>query len=1170
MSVPNEKACDLANPFMKRDDTNAPIVLSDKYLRNKTFSANGINKKTMKQQILPFMIDAYKAKFSRFNDANEYIMNIVYFSNHFKQFQGIYLNKGVYPSLVQINDIITKKYETKGKEVKKVGVESLQSDMVKAENTYFEKNKEYKSGIAEVVKYLNKEYISDFKKYYDFELSTLLLQRKELESYKAYIESKRNEILRSTDEEVKIKIENELKKKYASLISILPSSIVEELPQSIKKIQEELLNPISNPKETKQDEYKGGEKKNKRIGNNYPYEVRIPKSTSKSPLNLQVRGRQQDIFKSQNPLDNAITKINKSIQTYKNTKEFILKNKESEYMMILEHLNEILRVESAEMSAFQELQKVRAQSNPEKLQKQYELYDNIVKKRVVAHAKLDFDTLESTIGFTSNNFNERIEIKKITGGATSENKLKVLYNELKTKKSKLIRPSIFELKTLFDQYNQELLKVFKTTNNGPNKPSLQEGKSLNDLFNYFRMVNEKNGVDDIILDDLRSKDIPRIREFLSNFKDQLEGEVSLFKKRVEAFQSLKEDAEGELTILKDQKARSNTNSSAQASKLADLRREKSTLEGEIKELNKKIDIADEQINKWKYLEDDNFKLTGLLITINKIPNHIYRIYAEKIKKINILNFDEREEKLNNYLDSLKLINVSEKDNIKTNILNIFEYKSFSPKSTTIILPHKADLEKIKTEISTIINSISSDITNNNELNTFKSTIIDKLNEKLYERLLEEDVTNDSGFKPFLMDMKSLGQTIKSKEGNETDKNNKQKELTEINRQISEITQGPEEVTRLFNAKSTFVTTITKNLENLEKIITEKTTHNEKILEIASKFLPTLTEMYSALIQREQYRKKLGLQSSIENNVYYLFVNDPLYKIMKSITELNGDFTNPAKSPTNTNDKKIAIIKEIATYLKTRFEKIPPFQESNGNTLESKQYLVSTLASTLKGQKVGNISIPATVNMNKVTKEITNEQNLDEILGYVKNIQNGKPINSIHPNRVEYLKNKYAHLIMGGGESEGASQLIHLNNVPKNISSTYFMESIYASLLENKGNNESIYMFVKNLKEFDYDLMKRIKAQFDIAMRSPNISGSNKLPKKTITTGTETAVQDNILQQLIYTMAKINLVDDIQTKLTDFTKRGLSSKELINIYFIQKYLYMEIILMYFMIYLRDKK
>jgi hypothetical protein len=141
-----------------------------------------------------------------------------------------------------------------------------------------------------------------------------------------------------------------------------------------------------------------------------------------------------------------------------------------------------------------------------------------------------------------------------------------------------------------------------------------------------------------------------------------------------------------------------------------------------------------------------------------------------------------------------------------------------------------------------------------------------------------------------------------------------------------------------------------------------------------------------------------------------------------------------------------------------------------------------------------------------------------------------------------------------------------------------MERVYEELGKQPQDGETT-AFLENLKKYEERLLRVAQQHFDMALKS-GVKGSNKLggvptaapaapvaPASVPTVPTQTNKTGNKLQTVIQSMINEKLINEIQDRFKEFKQENISSKKLMHIYLLQKYLFMEVILLYFILYLR---
>ncbi len=455
-----------------------------------------------------------------------------------------------------------------------------------------------------------------------------------------------------------------------------------------------------------------------------------------------------------------------------------------------------------------------------------------------------------------------------------------------------------------------------------------------------------------------------------------------------------------------------------------------------------------------------------------------------------------------------------------------------------------------------------------------------------------------------MSMPGLG-VIPSPNGSEREAinlqiRNKRTQLSRVQSKITERTVASSGIKFAYNSKKSFVDALKSHVTSLEEILKKKKSHNETLTDFTKQLAPYSNDIFGALIQREKLRKKLDAKIHISNNFYELFKEDPLYKIMEAIKKLES--FNDIKDAKN--DKKMAIVRSITKYLNRRFEKLPTTMRGGANIT------ANTVPNTSAGKANATIATNATTGKANAT--------------LVSNASMAKPNT---PGNKTIMSNATAAVKPNAPNTTAVkvnAPLVKVN-VPKNISSTFFMERVYEELGKQPQDGETS-AFLENVKKYEERLLKLAQQHFELALKS-GAKGSNKLgspaaaaagasaaaagasaaapaasapggsaasapggsagsapggagageetasasqpaPVPSPTSGAAPPESKNKLQYMIKeTMITENLIKEIQSKFKEFKQENISSKKLMHLYLLQKYLFMEVILLYFILYLR---
>ncbi len=615
------RECNLLNPLsdntiiytptitMNNDDTLDLLSLSQITGENENAKKNRIKSK-FKKDILPYMMRAYKDAFNKYNQTNDHIMSILYLSNRYKQFAEFNLDEKLDPSLKDLNGAIERSYGEKQQSINISNIDNLQKILNESETKYFEKNKAYKDQLAKLMASFNSQYIPNFRAFYDFQINNLQTQLNQLNEYKAFLTDMISKSNRSNRE----KYEIEMKKMYTKMMVFLPSSILSQLA------------------------------------------FRFDEFESKGFI---LSGQAQ--MTSDNFLTNMISNIQNQIEQYKKLKTVVLKGKEEEFRAISESLNEIRRMEENERETFKELQKVRNSSTAneeyeKRLAKQYTNYDNIVQKKlefyrdfVIPNGEFNLTNIKSGATYIFSNLSD-ITNDVFNGGA----KISKLLDKFREKKSKLYLPSTFPFDKLFQVVKKEIVEQQQPQQQQPQS----QLKPFKNIFNYLRKVNEKDGIKDEEINEMRDDDLLKLREFMSEVRKSLENELERLKAQIDEYVSLKLDAESELEILKEDDERSQQRLKNRQGEINSLRSDKSRLESAISDLKRDIKRLRDQLtqkqllysisnkNEFSELETSHRRQNDIRLLLN-----LYKKYAD-LKGKTINEYIGKSGDLSNYIDSL--------------------------------------------------------------------------------------------------------------------------------------------------------------------------------------------------------------------------------------------------------------------------------------------------------------------------------------------------------------------------------------------------------------------------------------------------------------------------------------------------------------------------------------
>jgi hypothetical protein len=1219
--------CVLQNPFIKPDIQG--ISISNKLIQNSinqinlnqsniqskitsvfgnTFY-NGVtevkNKKTklkrkIKKDVLPYILKLYKSAFFKFSHDNHIASKVVFLSNRYKQFSEFHFEPKVYPALMNINTLITNVNEkkTKSNSNEKGEIEKLEEELTNSENSYFENNTKYKELIRSVIQFFDKEYCEDLRQYYKFEIDILQGHLNALNKYKTFLEK---------DPKPK---DIDIKKEFSNLLLILSQNELATLPKSIDEIKNlsELERLISN-KENQLTIFK------QLLEYVSKFELDYTQILTKINKIISIEEKELNLFKQLQEARNAFEKEKRKsgiisaskLQTAYNSfytqysEIFILKNREYTNIILSSKEDVITKEQKAKLgTVFQSLSKLYHTQNPIKNVQNTKIlkeYENILYKH----------TSKNLTSLTEKNIS--INTRQKIGN----NIKKKILNPTNISNSKL-KPSNFQIELLFSTLQQNLQK------NGQIKPNEQ-------LFNFFRSISDE-GIKQEEFDPIRSQDVKNITDFISNLNDHFKDEITLLEKIQKSYESQVRNAENEIEVLQEDKQRAVTIKTEKKERL-------DSLIGEIRRLENELSSADTDYKA----QSKTFK--SKLSLIEKMTE---RIFDDIINTGNSsINFDQwylgqffidKKELMsqmsnkNQQITTIiaKNVSSSNKNRLKDLINEIISYPLKPIHSSTIKL---TQVESMKNELNKIIDSFNDPITQSN-VTEFNNKLGNYFQENgIYFELYKAEVNLIKASKHY-KDAESNFSAAKVAheiyQSAEIKKDTLDRKIKELTIERREIEEGPAEITSVVSSKEGFVQRAKKNLARITAILTQKRSHQDSILVQAKELPKLLSSIYSALTKREVTRDKLNKKLNIRNNVYEMFINDPLYKLIKNIRDYIKKM-NDSKKPERSQE--VDIMKSITRYLQKRFENVPIVQPMNNSALHNKQYTLSTMIDVLKGQNVGVHHIPYNINFGKLTSEIKDERNLDEMISFMKQIYDRTLTTSqINDKKVEYYKKKYGHLVkQSGGDpvpnttystassttsptvspvipnvakpptnstvvanvvkpatnssvvpnvekpatnstvvsnaskttnsskvSEGKSTepVIKPNEITKNISSTYFIEHIYETLLKEKDKDKNVESFVKKVKELEYELLTICKNDLDNVLKTYGNSGRDKL--------------NNTLVTLIFSMSDEKIIKDIDKKLKELTERNISSQELINIYFIKKYLFMELLLIYFICYL----
>ncbi len=1254
--------CVLQNPFIKPDIQG--ISISNKLIQNsinqinlnqsniqskitsvfgKTFY-NGVtevkNKKTklkrkIKKDVLPYILKLYKSAFFKFSHDNHIASKVVFLSNRYKQFSEFHFEPKVYPALMNINTLITNVNEkrTKSNSNEKSEIEKLEEELSNSENSYFENNTKYKELIRSVIQFFDKEYCEDLRQYYKFEIDILQGHLNALNKYKTFLESK--ETL-SRNEQIK-KANIDIKKEFSNLLLILPQNELATLPKSHDEINSKIrnLDDLIFKKSNQLNSFKSS--------SNHIDEFQLNYTQLLTKINkiISIEEKELNLFKQLQEARNSFEKEKRKsgiigaskLQTAYNSfytqysDIFNLKNQEYINMILYSKEDIITKEQTAKLgTVFKSLYTLYHTQTPitnlqnTKILKEYE---NILHKHTNKNLK----------SLTKNNISQNTR-KKI-----NSNIRKKILNPTNISNSKL-KPSNFQIELLFSTLQENLQK------NGQIKPNEQ-------LFNFFRSISMDEGIKQEEFDPIRSKDVKNITDFVSNLNDQFKDEITLLEKIQKSYESQVKNAENEIEVLQEDKQRAMVIKTEKSERLSTLRSEKTRKETEI--TDKKATIRANKSDIETKLGEIN--ITGLdYITLDKFTEQTFE--QSFLKKYFQRSEEEYYSTINLKKESIKnKINVGTITNINTFIDQIKQETTYNSHANFEKKISKSDQDTFHTLLKSTIETFFSTNYSSNGGTNYKSIsssvlsrsmtdndvkklklIIEPLIDnyfltiynKMYDKEIQEIKSSDKYTKA---EAKFRDCKLKAFRTSQLEDELNMFEQTLINiiTELKEIEEGPAEITSVVSSKEGFVQRAKKNLTRITAILTQKRTHQDSILIQAKELPKLLSSIYSALTKREVTRDKLNKKLNIRNNVYEMFINDPLYKIIKNIRDYIKKMEESKKPE---RSQEVDIMKNITRYLQKRFENVPIVQPMNNSALRNKQYTLSTMIDVLKGQNVGVHHIPSNINFGKLTSEIKDERNLDEMISFMKQIYDRTLTTSqINDKKVEYYKKKYGHLVkQSGGDpipnttssttspgvpnvakpatnssvvpnvvkpvsnstvipnvakpatnstvvpnvaktstnstvvsnaskttnsskvsgSKSTEPVIKPNEITKNISSTYFIEHIYETLLKEKDKDKNVESFVKKVKELEYELLTICKNDLDNVLKFYGNSGRDKL--------------NNTLVTLILSMSDEKIIKDIDKKLKELTERNISSQELINIYFIKKYLFMELLLIYFICYL----
>ncbi len=206
----------LRNPFIRKSYGPNENVFSS------IFPASSPQLKDFKKKILPRLYIEYKKKYNSYSSFSGTVSTIIFYSNFYRQFDSLYLNKDLNQELNKINDLINSTSldpNNNRKENKSYEIIKLYETLEGSENLYFQKNNEYKTKIRDLLTFLSRDYYGLFREYYTF------MYNQTLAKYNAV-----NQYIQKLSENDSIS-EKEYKEQYLLLTKVISSEYTQSLPR---------------------------------------------------------------------------------------------------------------------------------------------------------------------------------------------------------------------------------------------------------------------------------------------------------------------------------------------------------------------------------------------------------------------------------------------------------------------------------------------------------------------------------------------------------------------------------------------------------------------------------------------------------------------------------------------------------------------------------------------------------------------------------------------------------------------------------------------------------------------------------------------------------------------------------------------------------------------------
>ncbi len=1101
----------LRNPFIRNsygisdDIIEKTIAPSSSSTTSPQISPEQVKQiKDFKKKILPKMYVTYKNKYNKYSTYSGTVSTIIFYSNFYRQFSSLYLNKDLNKELDNINRLIENSNQIKSNQNKSDEIIRLYETLEGAENLYFQKNNEYKIKIRDLLTFLSRDYYGLFREYYSFMYNQTLAKYNAVKQYLDKLPDSG-----SIDEKT-------YKEQYLALTKVISGEYTQSLP---------------------------------RVGDNRLRVLILTTPNPPNPPNPPIQDTDYiKLVKYEYELKEKTTQFKKFMENIKTEEEY--------YRNVLKTYNSALQSEKEEEKAFIVLQKVRMLLQKKfqelggslgdkkftNLQKQFEdaytTYNNSVKNRITKYYELlNLQNENSTIYRTSkinNNDQSNFELNRfkisyllrylfsssnIISGGENINTMEDLYQEIKKnnyqikgktydnfkndfankieinkyikdyiKDEEIYNFFIFSLQNMrsknnFSDFNKSFQIALKSrfqnkfTQNIPDLQTKKYSYDFKNLFNYFRKVEENNGIDENNIEMKKIKGLSYINKFIIQIENQTQNEMEILKNQLELLKLESKDASDEYSIVKGQKNSANQNKESKKEEIKSLKDERDELDkqekAELKELQSQENLVKSNYGKLGLNKiepnpkDFKSNVFNIIHDYNGIEDDEKTIYCmTKEDKMNPFKLDDIRVKIFDnsvgILDNLMPTYSTTQNDIKNNVINLIEKIKVDFETFRIDINDNTDIKYIITTLDDFIIKNGDLEYNGNKvfvsplpsipsptpfetlttLIKYIKTNFEKdfsIQNSLISKILKTRIniyfkgtggannkTKLAALTTFRTDfnniMKTLDTIDKQKENHEKIKN----KLDEVKERIKLIEQGPRNITEMASSRKVYSERFTGLMTTLNDLITKKDTLNKQIISLVKPFEQNVEDIFTTLLQRESIRTKINKKNNIQSTIYDLYSNDPLYKIIKTFNDFINDGSNPPISP----DIGINVMKSIGKYINTRKELFPKIVSNNivkEAKLESQKHTLSSIIEMTKGEKFGNLNIPSNLNTSKLINKI-NKENIQNVSNLMSKLSQGEiSFSNIPSNKIEKYRAKYGSLIppklQGGANNQSVPPVL---------------------------------------------------------------------------------------------------------------------------------------------------